>query len=275
VRALASVFGTVRVTRCAYRAKGAGSLHPVDAVLNLPAEKHSHGLRALAAVEATRGSYTEAAAAVQRATGVTVGMRQLQALAGLTAVDFDALYAQRCRRPPSQARCWSSPPTARAWSCARTHCARPPLRPATAKAAQGARTKLATGLPKGEKRNRKRMTELAAVYDQTPLPRSSADIMPTDASTAARPAPAAKNTWLTASVVDDAAAVIAAAFTEAERRDPAHVRTWVALVDGNNHQIERIHAEAKARCRHPHHSRRLRPRARVPLGRGLVLPLRR
>src|SRR5450759_3948013 len=30
-------------------------------------------------------------------------------------------------------------------------------------------------------------------------------------------------------------------------RDPAHARPWVALVDGNAHQIERIHAEADRR----------------------------
>lgn len=32
-----------------------------------------------------------------------------------------------------------------------------------------------------------------------------------------------------------------------KRRDPDHARTWVALVDGNNHQIDRIEKEAKAR----------------------------
>src|SRR5450759_929597 len=61
------------------------------------------------------------------------------------------------------------------------------------------------------------------------------------------PAPRATNKWLTASVVDDAAHVLSALFAEAERRDPTHSRTWVALVDGNNHQIDRLHAEAKAR----------------------------
>ncbi len=34
---------------------------------------------------------------------------------------------------------------------------------------------------------------------------------------------------------------------EAHRRDPDHQRPWIALVDGNNHQIDRIKAEAKAR----------------------------
>jgi len=36
-------------------------------------------------------------------------------------------------------------------------------------------------------------------------------------------------------------------FDEAERRDPGHQRRWVALVDDNNRQIDRIDAEAKAR----------------------------
>ena len=36
-------------------------------------------------------------------------------------------------------------------------------------------------------------------------------------------------------------------FDQAERRDPTHARSWVALVDGANHQIERITAEARAR----------------------------
>jgi hypothetical protein len=32
-----------------------------------------------------------------------------------------------------------------------------------------------------------------------------------------------------------------------QRRDPAHERTWIALVDGNKQQIEAIAAEAAAR----------------------------
>ncbi len=53
--------------------------------------------------------------------------------------------------------------------------------------------------------------------------------------------------WVTASVVQDAATVIAKVFDQAQRRDPNHARQWVALVDGNNHQIDRIHTEAKTR----------------------------
>jgi hypothetical protein len=63
----------------------------------------------------------------------------------------------------------------------------------------------------------------------------------------AKAGPSAKNKWLTASVVEDAAAVVGQLFEEAQRRDPSHTREWVALVDGNNHQIERIQTEACSR----------------------------
>ena len=61
------------------------------------------------------------------------------------------------------------------------------------------------------------------------------------------PGPVATNKWLCASVVTTPAAVIARTFDEAERRDPKHRRAWVALVDGANHQIERIKLEARKR----------------------------
>jgi hypothetical protein len=52
---------------------------------------------------------------------------------------------------------------------------------------------------------------------------------------------------LCASVFETAATVIAHVFEEADRRDPEHHRTWVALVDGANHQIQRIRLEARKR----------------------------
>jgi len=119
------------------------------------------------------------------------------------------------------------------------------LRPATAKAA-GA-TKLAARLSKGEKSHRKRMAEVAGVYDLTPVPRTAADILPEQAGPGTRRAPKAVGKWLHASLTDDTAAVIAAGFAEADRRDPKRARSWIALVDGNNHQIERIRAETRRR----------------------------
>ena len=61
------------------------------------------------------------------------------------------------------------------------------------------------------------------------------------------PAPKAINKWLCASVVEDTATVVADLFDEAQRRDPTNRNAWVALVDGNNHQIDRINHEASNR----------------------------
>jgi hypothetical protein len=241
-RLLATRFGQVVVCRIAYRARGRANLHPADAVLNLPAEKHSHGLRKLAALEAARGSYADAATAIERTSGVTVGKRQVEALAARAATDVDAFYAAHAPKPAPDTQ------TLVLSFDGKGVVMRPDgLREATAKAAIS--QKLATRLSKGEKRHRKRMAEVAAVYDLTPQPRTIADILPDTRGEGdtSRPAPSINGKWLAASVTHDAATVIAAGFNEAHRRDPDHRRTWVALVDGNTHQIDRIQAEAHAR----------------------------
>ncbi len=79
------------------------------------------------------------------------------------------------------------------------------------------------------------------------MPRTPGDVLASKAGQTPPAAPKAGAKPVTASVVEDAATVIATVFDEAERRDPSHARRWVALVDGNNHQIDRIEAEAKTR----------------------------
>ena len=243
-RGLATVFGPVQVTRIAYRARGQANLHPADGVLNLPEDRHSHGLHRLAAIEASRGSFDGAVEAIERGTGQQVGKRQVEELAQRSVADFDAFYSGR--QPPA-----GSTGDALVLSCDGKGVVMRPdaLRAATAAAAAKTTPKLATRLSKGEKRNRKRMAEVGTVYDATPTPRTPADILPATEEerreAAAGPVPA--NKWLMASVVEDAASVVGRIFDEAERRDPEHQRTWVALVDGNNHQIDRIGAEARAR----------------------------
>ena len=73
IRPLVTKFGYVSVSRIAYRAPGRSNVRPLDAALNLPEEKHSHGLRRHAAVEAACGSMEAAGAAITRTTGVTIG----------------------------------------------------------------------------------------------------------------------------------------------------------------------------------------------------------
>ena len=241
VRQLETIFGEVSVTRLAYRAKGAENLYLQDAALNLPTERHSHGLRERCATEATRGSYEEAQAAIVRATGIELGKRQVEQLARRVAEDVDAFYEQAEREGGEETDALVISADAKGIVM------RPDaLRPATRKAATSATHKLTTRLSKGEKTNRKRMAELAVVYDCKPVPRTPADIF-ARAGDNKPEAPVARAKWCTASVTADAGAVIEAAFEEAERRDPEHLRPWVGLVDGNNHQIKVLRSEARRR----------------------------
>jgi Uncharacterised protein family (UPF0236) len=240
-RQLDTVFGEVTVTRLAYRARRAENLHLADGRLNLPAERYSHGLRQLAALEAARGSYEEAKAAIERSCAVSVGKRQVEELTRRAAVDVTEFYetAERPRAKESDSLVVSVD--------GKGIVMRPDsLREETRRRACSEGHKLQTRLSKGEKRDRKRIAELAVVYDCEPVPRRAEDVLATRGEDKA-PAPVAKGKWCTASVVEDAREVISTAFREADRRDPDHVRSWVALVDGNDHQIRRIKAEAKAR----------------------------
>jgi hypothetical protein len=255
-RPLMTKFGQVTVPRIAYRSPGRPNVHPADAALNLPEEKHSHGLRKLATIEAARGSMEAACAAVTRATGVQIGKRQAEGLVRRAAIDVDAFYLWRVVLPAPDGH-----PLVLTFDGKGIVMLPDALRPATAKAAAAAQSKLATRLSPGEKNGRKRMAELACVYDAVPVPRTPQDVISTPAqkrrkkkAQAAKPEgrhkprePQARGKWLTASVTDDIPAVIAAAFDEAERRDPQHKREWVVLVDGNSTQIEAVTAEAASR----------------------------
>ena len=94
-RPLATVFGETTVTRIAYRAPGCRNAYPADAELNLPEEKHSHGLRKLTAIECPRGSFADAAATITRVTGAVIGKRQVEQMAVRAAADIDGFYAGR------------------------------------------------------------------------------------------------------------------------------------------------------------------------------------
>jgi hypothetical protein len=244
-RDLATVFGPVKVTRKAYRAPGAGNLYPADAALNLPAGLHSDGLAKMAVIESVRGSFDEAAAAIGRATGMAVGKPQLLTMVQGVAADIEEFYAQRRPGPAPDALLVQT-------YDGKGIVMRPEaLRSATAKAAATANRKLATRLSPGEKNGRKRMAELACVYDALPAPRTPADVLARSAEPGRDGGrvrgPQAQGKWLTGSVTDDIAVVIADGFDEAQRRDPRQERTWVVLVDGNNTQIQAIRAEAARR----------------------------
>ncbi len=91
-RGLETVFGEVRIERAGYVAKGMGSLHPMDADLNLPKELYSHEVRRRVADEAAKSSIDEVVRMLSETTGAHVGKRQVEELVIRAAADFDAFY---------------------------------------------------------------------------------------------------------------------------------------------------------------------------------------
>jgi hypothetical protein len=244
-RLLATLFGTVRVTRCAWRHPGAGNFCPADGALSLPAGRHSHSLARLAAIEAARGSFDAAHDAITRRCGPVIGKRQLEQAVTGAAADIPAFYAARIPQP-----CTSRTLVIMSADCKGIVMRPGALRAATAKAA--ARLgKMRTRLSAGEKPNRKRMAALVTVYDAEPARRRPHDVIAPPGgrhgTRPLRPGPKALGKWLAGSVRRDPAEVIAAAFDEAGARDPDHLRTWVVLVDGAEHQLGLIRAEAARR----------------------------
>ncbi|MBN1611301.1 MAG: hypothetical protein JW940_32005 [Polyangiaceae bacterium] len=121
------------------------------------------------------------------------------------------------------------------------------LRPATQQAAAKSKPKLETRLSSGEKRNRKRMAEVAAIYSVAPFPRTPMDVVhglrPVRDVAKRRPRPV--NKQVSASVELGAEQVIREKFEEGLRRDPERRRRWVVLVDGNDDQIRMVRKVAK------------------------------
>jgi len=95
------------------------------------------------------------------------------------------------------------------------------------------------------------MATLACVYDAEPAPRRPHDVIAPPGGRhghrTLRPRPKAQAKWLAGSVEHDPAEVIAAAFDQAAARDPDCRRHWVVLVDGAEHQLDLIRAEAARR----------------------------
>jgi hypothetical protein len=202
----------------------------MDAALNLPDELYSHGVRRCAAEHLARCSYEEVVSLVSDKTGAPVHRRQLEELAIRAAQDFESFYANRTVEAEA-----TNDLLVLSFDAKGIAMRHEDLRPATRKAAASATPKLETRLTKGEKRNRKRMAEVSAIYTVAPFPRKPMDVLhdlrPVHAVPLRRPRPVNKRVW--ASVVQDTKQVIRQTFEEALRRDPERRRRWVVLVDGN------------------------------------------
>jgi hypothetical protein len=242
-RHLETLVGTVVVPRAAYQAPGSGDLHPMDAVLNLPRELFSFGVRRMVAKEVARASFEEVVEIVHDYGGATIAKRQVEELAVRAAQDFDAFYAQRepAHAPAEDLLVLSTDGK----GIVMRH---EDLREATRLAAEKKANKLTTRLTPGEKKNRKRMAQVATVYSVAPWVRTAADVVHKPRkgeamATAKRPVPHDKRVW--ASVEKTPRKVIRTMFEEASSRDPERRHRWIVLVDGEPKQLAAVKAEAR------------------------------
>jgi hypothetical protein len=241
-RPLMTVLGPVVVSRLAYQAEGVKGLHPMDGSLNLPPDLFSLGVRRFVAEHAAMQSFDEVVAELHTQTGAPVGKRQVEQLAVRAALDFEAFYAER--RAANDVVEPTRDLLVMTFDGKGIVMVPEDLRPATKKAAKRGARKLATRLTSGEKRNRKRMAEVAAIYTVPRYVRTPLDVLanldgshPKD-DRPERPKVRNKRVW--ASVEQDPEAVIAETFHEARARDPQHRRQWVVLIDGNKDQLSAI-----------------------------------
>ena len=240
-RGLSTLFGEVRVKRLGYGAAGVDSLHPLDAQLNLPAEEYSLGVRRLAAEQAAQLSFEATVQALAQQTGKTLGKRQVEELVQRSAVDFDAFYAQRS---PQAEQPSASILALSADGKGVVMLPRDLREPTRQAAAKGRAHKLTRRLSKGEKRNRKRMATVAAVYTVAPYVRTPEQVARTLAPLheAAPPRPPVEHKRVWASLEKSPEEVLEEAFREGLRRDPKREKRWVGLVDGNATQLGLLEA---------------------------------
>ena len=240
-RALGTLFGEVKITRKRYSGSKAGSLFPLEAELNLAADKYSDGLRKRVSQEASRSSFDEALASLQEAAGQKIPKRQAEELTAKVAMDFEAFYQSRSGSEPEE----KEDLLVLTFDGKGVVMRQEDLREATRRAAEREEGKRIGRLAPGEKRNRKRMAAVASVYSLSSLERSPEEIMglwPSQRE-GSRPKPVGKRVW--ASLQREPEEVIEEAFQEALWRDPQRKRQWVVLVDGDEHQLERIEKAGK------------------------------
>jgi hypothetical protein len=245
-RSLKTIFGEVSLNRQGYGGRGVESLHPLDAELNLPPESYSHTLQRQIACATAKESYDEVMITIRDQTGVTVPKRQIEQSALRASCDFELFYEQQRSQNAREVKKTGSI-LAITVDGKGVPMRKSDLREATRKAAEERQPRLKHRRSPGEKTKTKRMSTVAAVYTIEPFVRIPEQIVrelaPIHEALPPRPRPEDKRVW--ASLKHPPEAIIGQAFEEARRRDPKHAKEWIALVDGNETQLDFLRLAAK------------------------------
>lgn len=245
-RSITTIFGEATLDRQGYGGRGLESLHPLDTELNLPPESYSHTLQRQIAEATAKESFDEVVLTIRNQTGVTVPKRQVEQSARRASRDLELFYQQQRSQTAREVK-KTGPILAITVDGKGVPMLKRDLREATRRAASTRQPRLQHRRSPGEKTKTKRMSTVAAVYTIEPFLRTPEQMVrefaPLHEALPQRPRPEDKRVW--ASLKHPPEAIIKQAFEEARRRDPKHSKEWIALVDGNETQLDFLWLAAK------------------------------
>jgi len=254
-RPVVTRLGEVTVRRIAYRSgtRGVPSLFPRDAVLSLPPCGYSWALQQLAEMSCRSVSYEQGHEFVLAATGVSVGKRQLEQIVIAAAADAERFCQdwpgeeEQLAGTGHQGENQGLPPLAVS-ADGKGVAMRPEARRGRARAPDQRTRTFGKRTGTGEKKGHKRMAQTGCVFDVIPADetRTPEQVMGPGSGTAGN-VPRAVNRWYACDITAGRDVTTGKVFDEAERRDPDHRRTWIALADGDRCQLDWIRAQAAAR----------------------------
>ncbi len=238
---LTSLFGDVTVTRKGYNQRKEKTEYPLDKELSLATDQYSDGVKLQVIHQASHIAYDHVVEHLSQVTGAQVAKRQCLNIVQDCSQDFDSYYSQNRYIKPE--------PTTDLLVLTfdgKGIIMRPDsLRECTKKKAKKSH-KLNARLSAGEKRDRKRMAQVASVYSVLPHPRNAASIIHKKKEDNVHDLKApARNKRVWASVEHSSEDVIRDAFKEALQRDPEQKRKWVVVIDGQPSQRKIIERVAK------------------------------
>jgi len=246
-RQLITIFGKVNIKRMGYGSFRKESLFPKDALLNLPTDLYSHGIRRLVAIESSKNSFSETMQAVEEITGVKMSKREAEKLSLKASEHFYLYYLQKGKK--EQVENQDLPLVILTVDGKGIVMKKEDLKEETRKKSEEkASHKFNKRRSKGEKSNRKRMATVASVYNVDKFIRTSEDIVREFNSIKlddekVRPKAVNKRVW--ASIEREQGEVINDLFLEGLRGDPEKKKSWVCLVDGDPKQIKRVNSLSK------------------------------
>ena len=240
-RQLTTLFGEVTVGRVMYACPDEKSVFPLDKQLNLAHRKFSDGIAQRVAIEASKNSFDDTVESINTTTGAVIAKRQTLQLVQDVAQDFDDYYLKNRYLNPEK----NQGILVLSFDGKGIIVRPDSLRECTAKAAKRSK-KLNSRLSQGEKKDRKRMAQVATVYSALPDIRSPDSIMNNEKKNVSKLPRSKRNKRVWASIENSAEFVIEDAFKEALQRDPEQKREWVVLIDGHPHQLKLIEKVIKS-----------------------------